>query len=110
MVWAAPDSPAVVRPNCPASALARPHRLKFTGQSDVLGSQWIFIHVIRLQRLGRSPDSPVHTLEGKRPINDFVAVAQELSSVHRIVWCTRRQRKAGSFQMKLQRLLGPMGL
>jgi hypothetical protein len=67
-------------------------------------------HVSRLKWLGWSPDSPLRTREGKRRISDFVAVAQELSVVHRIVRCTHIQRKTGGFQMKLQQLLVPLGL
>jgi hypothetical protein len=53
-----------------------------------MGGQRLFGHASRLQRLGGSLDSLVLTREGKRPISDFVTVAQELSGVHWTGQCT----------------------
>jgi hypothetical protein len=97
--------------------MARPRRLKITGQSgqsveqsDVIGDQWLVVPRWQSQLSDGSPNSPVPTREEKWPINDFVTIAQELSGVHQIVRCTRGHRKTESFQMKLQRLLGPLVL
>jgi hypothetical protein len=61
-----------------------------------MGGQRLFGHASRLQRLGGSLDSPVLTREGKRPIIDFVTVAQEMSGVHWTCQCTHKWRKLGA--------------